>query len=719
MDRSPKWIFLGVCLSLSGCSFWTADEEVPIATKTVVTAEASNASLGSLALTARVSRLDRSGVPPGGITFTFADTGAPVPDCVSLPVDASGAATCMIPIAIIGTRPVTASYDGSAGFIPSVAPDLFSLNVTSIGDGTVISIPYMIDCGYVCNTLYPKETPVMLVAISGAESAFTGWNGACTGTSSLCLLTMPASATSTTATFRPDLDGDGVFNDGPDQCLGTPLGSVVDATGCRHFNLVVTVSGMGGGTVSASTPASAPESTPMIHCTESCTTSLVESTEIMLTATANRTSIFMGWTGDCLVVTATTCTVRMNAAKTVAAAFVRAYTLGGSVSGLDGGAVTLQNNAEILQVFVDGPFVFTEQIPEGAAYNVTVLNAPRGKRCAVSNALGVATRHVTTLTVTCVPSSWFNVIVSGKEIGTSSIQSGDSEIHCPSDCLATYPSGTSITLTAYPAPGVVLTGWSGICAAAGTSTTCTTTMPSKATSTMAMFDRVASSTLTVLAMSDQKGCVFVPFTNSGAEDFPYLLKEIRCPEENSEAMPSNDLFDDLTRLFTSDPVPIALGMSLADLIDLAGGQRHLCAMRSDHTVWCWGENDHGELGNGATIASMMPVQVKGPEGVGFLTDVVYVVGGGADREGTGYTCALIANGALYCWGSYASGLFGNGSTTDRLVPALVSGIDDVVTMGLDGYHTCALISDGSVYCWGRRRLDGPAKSLSPAIASSH
>jgi alpha-tubulin suppressor-like RCC1 family protein len=94
---------------------------------------------------------------------------------------------------------------------------------------------------------------------------------------------------------------------------------------------------------------------------------------------------------------------------------------------------------------------------------------------------------------------------------------------------------------------------------------------------------------------------------------------------------------------------------------LAAGANHTCAILSDRTAYCWGQNLHGQLGNGTTQNQNTPVAVGG--GIEFLS----LHAGGA------VTCAFSRDGAEYCWGLNSDGQLGDGSQTSRSSPVRVGG----------------------------------------------
>ena len=121
---------------------------------------------------------------------------------------------------------------------------------------------------------------------------------------------------------------------------------------------------------------------------------------------------------------------------------------------------------------------------------------------------------------------------------------------------------------------------------------------------------------------------------------------------------------------------------------------HTCVLTESGEVNCWGDNRAGQLGNGTTDNSWIPVEVSG------LTSSVRAIGGGS-----GHTCAVAAGsegGRAQCWGSNTFGQLGDGTTTNRTTPADVAGLDSSVRAVAAGdQYTCALMDDGGVKCWGR------------------
>jgi alpha-tubulin suppressor-like RCC1 family protein len=127
-----------------------------------------------------------------------------------------------------------------------------------------------------------------------------------------------------------------------------------------------------------------------------------------------------------------------------------------------------------------------------------------------------------------------------------------------------------------------------------------------------------------------------------------------------------------------------------NIIDVsAGDEHHNLALRSDGIVFAWGTNGVGQLGDGTTyINRNNPVQVNN------LTDVMDV------EAGFYHSLALKSDGTVWAWGSNVFSELGDGTTTNRSTPVQVSGLSDIVSISTKNYHSLAIKSDGTVWAWG-------------------
>lgn len=121
---------------------------------------------------------------------------------------------------------------------------------------------------------------------------------------------------------------------------------------------------------------------------------------------------------------------------------------------------------------------------------------------------------------------------------------------------------------------------------------------------------------------------------------------------------------------------------------ISAGGWHSTALKNDGTVWTWGWNTDGQLGDGTFVDKVVPIQVPG------LTNVVKI------SAGTYHVLALKNDGTVWAWGDNVSGQIGDGSTTDRNTPVQVSGLTNVVSIAAGRFFSLAVKSDGTVWTWG-------------------
>ena len=157
---------------------------------------------------------------------------------------------------------------------------------------------------------------------------------------------------------------------------------------------------------------------------------------------------------------------------------------------------------------------------------------------------------------------------------------------------------------------------------------------------------------------------------------------MRCWGENIEGQLGNGT---ATNPGTAQPVTVS-GISGATAVTT--GAYHTCALLANGTLRCWGRNQ-GQLGNGTYTSSSTPVAVTG------LTGVTAVSGGGA------HTCAVLTDGTARCWGENVFGQLGNGTTTTSTTPVVVTGLSGAVAISAGWQHTCALLGSGAIQCWGQ------------------
>jgi len=135
----------------------------------------------------------------------------------------------------------------------------------------------------------------------------------------------------------------------------------------------------------------------------------------------------------------------------------------------------------------------------------------------------------------------------------------------------------------------------------------------------------------------------------------------------------------------STPVRIT---GISGVIEVAAGYHHSVALRSDGTVWAWGRNLFGQLGDNTTNQRLAPVQVLGITGVAAVA------------AGESCTYALRGDGTVWAWGRNSEGQLGDGTRTDRHAPVQVLVLTDVAAIAAGEIHAVALKKEGTVWAWG-------------------
>lgn len=128
-------------------------------------------------------------------------------------------------------------------------------------------------------------------------------------------------------------------------------------------------------------------------------------------------------------------------------------------------------------------------------------------------------------------------------------------------------------------------------------------------------------------------------------------------------------------------------VGLSGVTAVSAGENHTCALLAGGSAWCWGSNVYGQLGTGTRTTSFTPVAVA--------SDLVFT----SISAGVGHTCGTTSS-QVFCWGDNGSGQLGTGDLTDVLVPTpvAISGVPAMVSAG--SLHTCAVMQGGDAYCWG-------------------
>jgi len=173
---------------------------------------------------------------------------------------------------------------------------------------------------------------------------------------------------------------------------------------------------------------------------------------------------------------------------------------------------------------------------------------------------------------------------------------------------------------------------------------------------------------------------------------------VTCAGLNNEGQ-----IGDGTTNFSLSPVTVqgvGGGGQLSNVTQVVTGQDDACARISDGTAVCWGGNGSGQLGDGTKNQRLTPVQVKNPAGSGPLTGVVSLT------TGYSHTCALLTDRTVDCWGDNGYYQLGNGTNTQSSLPVKVlnglgtAALPTVIGVSAGLYDTCTVMADHTARCWG-------------------
>ena len=199
------------------------------------------------------------------------------------------------------------------------------------------------------------------------------------------------------------------------------------------------------------------------------------------------------------------------------------------------------------------------------------------------------------------------------------------------------------------------------------------------------FGQLGDGTTTLLARFEAEPVIGISraiAVTSGADHSCALISNhsVECWGRNQH----HQLGDGTNAPFSATPVAVR---NLSNVVALAAGADHTCALLDDATVKCWGD----DAGGGLLVPAGAP---SGPLAVDGLTDVTEV------SAGATHDCAVLSDGTLECWGQDTFGQLGDGATHSSATPVVASKIDNVAEVVAGTNWTCALKHDGTAWCWG-------------------
>jgi alpha-tubulin suppressor-like RCC1 family protein len=449
-----------------------------------------------------------------------------------------------------------------------------------------------------------------------------------------------------------------------------------------QFTLSVVRAGAGTGSVTSS-PAG-------INCGADCSEPYASGTGVTLTASATGGSTLAGWSG-CDTVSGATCTVTMNAARTVTATFnpPPSFVLTVTKSGTGSGTVTssptgISCGADCSEPYNSGTGVtLTASAAGGSIFaGWTGCDTVSGTTCTVTMSAARTVTAQFTAGGAAAPTS----VSAGGEY--TCVRLSDGTAKCTGrNQFAQHGNGTLNDSTVLdPVSNLttatqVVAGDEFACALLGDGTAKCWGLGESGQRGDRSFATFALVPVAVFGLTGANAIA------GGYEHACALLSNgtMRCWGGNIEGQLGNGT---TANPGTNQPVAV---VGITGATTMTTGAYHTCALLGNGTVQCWGRNGQGQLGNGTFVQSSTPV-------LAGITGVTGVSGGGA------HTCAVLSNGTVRCWGDNQFGQLGNGSTGTSATPVSVVGINTAVAVSAGWRHTCALLGDGTIRCWGQNQF---------------
>ncbi|MDA8615733.1 putative Ig domain-containing protein, partial [Candidatus Poseidoniales archaeon] len=261
----------------------------------------------------------------------------------------------------------------------------------------------------------------------------------------------------------------------------------------------------------------------------------------------------------------------------------------------------------------------------------------------------------------------------------------------------TYPS-ENITLTLYHTMTTVTPSTTG-----GTATTwgISPSLPSGMS-----FDSATGAISGTPENLQTTAVTYTVWANNSGDSFS---DQINITINDYEPVPLNYFGENITLDYNQTMTPLSGFELRPDL--MAAGYDHSCAIKDDGTVRCWGEGADGRLGYGGSADKSSPTATSS---LGTGRTAIDISAGGD------HTCAVLDDGSVTCWGGNTYGQLGDGTTTSRTSPTQTLSLGrPAVAVEAGWYFTCALLDNGSVSCWGKNNQGQLGRGYENASTDTH
>jgi alpha-tubulin suppressor-like RCC1 family protein len=464
----------------------------------------------------------------------------------------------------------------------------------------------------------------------------------------------------------------------------------------NYYTLDVTTAGSGTGTVNSS-PAG-------IDCEGDCTEDYAYNTVVTLTANAATGSTFAGWSGGGCSGTGT-CDVTMTAATSVTATFdINYYTLDVTTAGSGAGTVTSSPAGINCEPDCSEDYAYNTAVTLTATPDAGSAFTGWSGDADCSDGDGVVTMD-SAKTCNATFQLLYTLTATKTGSGTGTVTSSPAGINCGSDCSEDYVDGTAVTLTAIPDAGSAFTGWSGD---ADCSDGIVTVDSSKTCIAAFIIQYQLTTSVTPLGSRSvdpdcSGGCMYNDGTVvvlTATEDIGYSFNDwTGCDSPSgSTCIMIMDADKNVTANFDFK----------AGADTIVAGYHHTVMLKSNGTLWAWGRNLDGQLGYQTTETcdwDNAPCSTS-PQQVGEDTDWSSISAGGH------HTLAIKSDGTLWAWGNNSADQLGYVSTETywdpgpginvpySSTPGQVGTDDDWVAVAGGHMFTLALKSNGTLWGWG-------------------